>query len=181
MKRINRLIHMDTILIDVLEYIIKNISNNGDKCKLMMTCKNISKCNFYFTELININKISGSTWFDRFINIFIKDDMCALPLFTKYLTFDTWFNQNIKNKIPNSVTHIAFGEDFQYLTKDYYCGSLTYMEYNDNKMAYFKDCIPSSVTHLTIGAFFDSGFAESIPSTVRYKTNQYNHSYINLF
>ena len=169
-KYIIILIYMDTLLVDVLECIIKAISDNKDKCNLMMTCKGISKCNFYFTELTTVDKISSSNWFDRFINIFIKDDICTLPLFVKYLTYDVWFNKDIKDKIPNSVTHLAFGEDFEYLTSNYYCSSLTYMEYIGNKIAYFKDCIPSSVTHLTIGAFFYSGFNDSIPSTVTHLT-----------
>lgn len=161
---------MDTLLIDVLEYIIGMISDNKDKCNLMMICKNISKYNFYFTALENINTIIGSMWFDKFINIFIKDDICILPLFVKYLTFDVWFNKDIKDKVPDSVTHIAFGDDYEYLTSNCYCSSLTYMEYSGDYCAYFKDCIPSSVTHLTIGAFFCSGFKDSIPSTVTHLT-----------
>lgn len=161
---------MDTLLIDVLEYIIGMISDNKDKCNLLMTCKNMSNCNFYFTALENINTISGSIWFGRFINIFIKDDFCALPLFVKYLTFDVWFDKDIKGKIPDSVTHVAFGEDFDYLKNQSYCSSLTYMEYSQNETAHFKDCIPPSVTHLTIGAFFCSGFKDSIPETVTHLT-----------
>ena len=72
---------------DVWSYITNFIEKDNDKCRLMMTCKEISKTRFYFYEMIDINKIINLEWFNNFANIIINDKFEKVPLFITHLTF----------------------------------------------------------------------------------------------
>ena len=48
--------------LDIWGYVAKYIKHNNDKCRLMMTCKWISECEFWFTEPIEIEKITELKW-----------------------------------------------------------------------------------------------------------------------
>ena len=111
---------METL--DVWGHIASFINSDKDKCHLMMTCKEISKCNFYFNEMIDNEKIIKSRWFNKFTNI-NADDLSILPSFVthlkigtyeiSYLTiFRTFSNYDFKGKIPSTVTHLTFPDDF---------------------------------------------------------------------
>ena len=81
--------------IEIWRYIAEFIEYNKVKCRLMMTCKEISDYQFFFNEQTYIcrNKLK-SRWFDRFTNI-IADRMESFPLFMTHLTFDKIFNKPI--------------------------------------------------------------------------------------
>src|SRR5690606_32944423 len=152
---------MDSLSLDILGYLTEFI-NNRDKCCFMMTCKNISGCEFFFRELIMTDKIINSQWFDRFTNIFINKEIGILPSFVTHLSFNLHFNKSIKDKIPGSVKYLAFGEDYDYLVRGNFKGELSYEEYDNNKLFYQND-IPLNITHLRLGPFFSHSINNFIP------------------
>ncbi len=104
---------MDSLPLDVWGYLSEFIDNNTDKCNLMKTCKEISKCTFYFYDMIDCDKIIGSEWFDLFTFVYIKESITRLPLFVNQLHFGKKFRQSItQNNIPPTVYHIILA---------YYC------------------------------------------------------------
>src|SRR6476620_2856327 len=99
-----------------------------------------------FNDPINKSKIMNLFYYNRFTNILSDQNTINFPLCITKLTFDKYFNQNIKGVIPSSVTHLTFGRDF-----------------NQN----IRDAIPSrSVTHLTFGYYFNQEIKDAIPSSV---------------
>jgi len=125
-------------------HIASFIRNDKDKCKLMLTCKQISKYEFYFYDMILIDKIGKSIWFNKFTNILIYCNVQKLPLSINKLTFDEHFNSQITMKIPPTITHLSFGTYFQKSV---------------------DHCIPTSVIELTFGDYFGRSL-ENIPSSV---------------
>lgn len=61
--------------LEILQYIFNFIDNDKGKCRLLKTCKSISKFNFQFCDIIDIEKIIKSEWFDRFINVEFGTDI----------------------------------------------------------------------------------------------------------
>jgi len=114
---------------DIWNYITNFIERDNDKCRLMMTCKQISKKRFYFNEQKDINKILNLKWYDNFVNVIIHDDHDKLPLYITHLTFGRCFNRPIIDAFPSSVMS----------------GSVNASKHN-------RSCIPRSVTHLTFGS-----------------------------
>lgn len=97
---------MTSIPLDICRDIVNIIKNDNDKCRLLMTCKEISKCNFYFNENINASEIINSQWFDRFTNVTINKKINKLPLNVTHLTFDAYFNKVIHDYISFTITHL---------------------------------------------------------------------------
>ena len=120
----------------------------------MITCKDISKCTFYFYELNDFDKINETQWFDKFTNVIIREKIITLPLFITHLIIGGDF---LIDNIPSSVTHLYFNGRF-------------------NKLLH-RIIIPSSVTNISI-QYFNSilwrGF--QIPMTI--KTLTITASYI---
>ena len=56
---------------DSWSYITNFIENDNDKCRLLMTCKQISFGRFYFNEQKSNNKIINLRWYDNFVNVII--------------------------------------------------------------------------------------------------------------
>ncbi|AEX61323.1 putative F-box and FNIP repeat-containing protein [Megavirus courdo7] len=56
--------------------------------------------------------------------IIIKD---CIPNSVTHLTFGYNFNQDIRGCIPNSVTHLKFGQGFNQDIKDYIPNSVTHL------------------------------------------------------
>lgn len=79
---------------DIWSHIAKYIKKDKDKCRLMMTCKEISKNKFYFNEQILVKKIYNSRWFDNFVKIFVS----LLPHEKK----------NIKNSVIIDLFNLLF-------------------------------------------------------------------------
>jgi len=129
--------------LDIWSYICQLISNNRDKFHLLIITKEISKCDFRFTEKIDVSLIIRSKWFDYFTNIFNVYYLNVLPKFAAELDFGAGFKQNIEH-LPSSVTHLTL--------------------HGYNVMAYGK--IPSSITHLTFrgGSYVKIDTLEGVPT-----------------
>lgn len=65
-------------MLDAWTTITSHIESDKDKCYLMMTCKEISKCQFYFTNFIFARKIIEIPWYDHFMSV-IVEDIIELP------------------------------------------------------------------------------------------------------
>ena len=72
---------------------------------------NSYKNKIYYDEKIIIYKIHELWYYDRFTNIVINkiEPKLPLPKCVSHIQID--FNDNIKDYIPNSVTHLTFGYD----------------------------------------------------------------------
>jgi len=147
--------------LDIWSEVAKHIITNEDKCRLMLTCKEISNCVFYFEEVMNIKKIIKSHWFHHFINIVAFEEVDELPRMTKYLVLGDSYNQYISRLIPQYVTHLTFSNYYDYP---------------------IDGCIPGSVTHLIFGTYFNQPINGSIPSSVTHLTfgNRFNNIIKNL-
>jgi len=190
------------IMADEWSYIMSFTENNNDKCNLLMVCKQMGNCNFYFYGLVCLTKINGSIWYDKFINVTIND-LVTLPLHIKSLTFDKYFdkpingyipssithltfgscfNQPIEDCIPSSVTHLTFGWDFNQPINDCIPLGVTHLTFDYRFNQSIKNCIPLSVTHLTFSGNFNQPINNNIPSSVRYLEFKgiYKHSIGNL-
>ena len=76
---------------DVWAHIENFIEKDKDRCRLMMTCKQISKNKFYFCEKIAIEKIKKSSWFNNFISVIISNKSEKISSNVTHLTFDDIF------------------------------------------------------------------------------------------
>jgi len=131
---------------DIWGYISTFIDSNKDKCHMMMTCKELSLCDFYFDEMVLVANIIGCRWFNRCRNVMVISDLMDLPSFVTHLTlgddicyeFDLqipssvthlqvnyWYN-NMKNKIPFSVTHLVIYYNIDYENL-FFPGSITHL------------------------------------------------------
>lgn len=151
---------MDIIPLDIWNQIVEFIKTNKEKCYLMMTCKEISKCHVYFYDIVMNDKILKSKWFNNFTSILVKWDMFRLPMHVTHLTFGSFFNQPVDGYIPYGVTHLKFGGNFN---RSVYKlpSSVTHLELGCS-FKHSIENIPSSVTHLTC----DKSICTNIPSTV---------------
>lgn len=154
---------MDQLMLDVWTYISKFITIDSDKCRLMITCKEISRCNFYFENRILVDKISKLKWFNHFTYIEMMYGHTEFPASVTHLFFGNYYNYPIKIKIPLTVTYLIFSDSFNQPISGIIPSSVTYLylgEYFDQPI---KNCIPSSVKHLMIN--FNRPI-NNIPSTV---------------
>lgn len=115
----------------------------------MMTCKKISKCDFYFDESIKIEKILRSQWFDRFRNIKNVYYLNVLPKFVNKIEFSDDFRKPIK-KLPLSITHMTLNDWNINFIRDPFPKGITHLIINnmDERTIYY---FPPLVTHLTVG------------------------------
>jgi len=156
---------MASLTFDILKYIIKFIQNDTDKCHYLMTCKEISKSEFYFYGLINVKKIANLLWFNHFVNIMIFDTKNILPKFVTHLKISWNFRGNINDCIPSTVTHLSFGNYFNRPIVRIPT-SVTHLTLGDNFNHSLYNIIPTSVTHLTIGCWYGYSIKDCIPSSV---------------
>jgi len=164
-------------MIDVWGYIIRFIKSNKDKCRLMMTCKGITKCHFIFDEIIKVKKIAGSRWFNKFNNIITNSDLPSLPLFVTHLTFNWKCNKPINGNIPSSVTHLAFGDCFNQPINNCIPPSVTHLVFCWDFNQPIDNCIPSSVTHLVFCNKFNQPVKNNIPESVINLTFRFDFYY----
>lgn len=181
---------MDPMMIDVLKYIIKFIKNDKDKCRFLMTCKEISKCEFYFYDEITVIQIIRSQWFNNFTNV-LAYDLKLLPLAitnlhfkeyksdiiicddipssVKYLKFGDFRSSTFEGNIPSSVTHLTFVFNNPPIKK--IPSSITHLSLKRSFLkfhSYEKGYIPSSVIYLTCDDYFFMQNRNIIPSSVTY-------------
>ncbi len=160
---------------DILGYIIEFIEIDHDKCRFLMTCKNISKKQFYFDEPHNNDKIMKSQWYDNFKQVVVGNKITKLPLTITHIYFSHIYISRIKylpNNLPTTITHLIYGFAFKcepnkgcsirfaaedlYFTKifkNYIPSSVTHLTLNSTVFLNKKNCIPQSITHLTFGLF----------------------------
>ena len=116
--------------------------------------------NKYFRQLIEMIRFDERIEiFDGMVNKWyynklsnIDTNIIPLPNSVTHLTFGNSFYQDIQNAIPNSVTHLTFGYWFN---------------------QYIKNAIPNSVTHLTFGFAFNQNIKGNIPNSVTHLTFGY--------
>ena len=167
---------MDPLMIDIWGCILEFVKNNKDKCYLLMTCKEISKCNFCFTQRIHIDKIGKLEWFNKFTNIEMSMShyFTELPISTTNLMItttesfpDPWsVNFLLKPYIPSTVTHLEFDWQFNKPLGDFIPSSVTHLKLGASFNQPIENSIPSSVVEIMFGARFNQS-VNSIPSSVK--------------
>lgn len=66
---------MNLLPIETWNIILSSLESNRDKYYLLITCKDISKCDVLFNEEISLVPIFKSQWFDYFT--IIRSHMCS--------------------------------------------------------------------------------------------------------
>jgi len=152
---------MESLNADIVGYLIRFIRRDKDKCRLLMTCQWISKCEVFFHEDILINKIIRSRWFHKFTNIIVKNKKCKFP--RKGLT------PPLKaSGFPSSITSLTFNHEFNDSVKDYIPSTIVYLKFSDDFNQPIEGCIPPSVKNLNFGWSFDQPIRNCIPHSVKY-------------
>lgn len=144
-------------MLDIWNHIASFIKDDKTKCCYIRTTNYMPKCDFYFNDMIEINKIVHSRWFNKFTNILVNDTKITLPFCVTKLTLGFNFNYRIENFIPSTVIDLDLGDRFN---------------------APIKGCIPSSVTHLRFGWNFNQEYWNDI-SSVTHLTFSWYCNYIN--
>ncbi|AFX92862.1 putative F-box and FNIP repeat-containing protein [Megavirus courdo11] len=181
---ITDVLNIDTIMC-ILDYL-----KDRDKLSFMKTCKEY----YYLRDCVNytdlyeydiIEKLPFTNKFKRLVyrgeipnkNIstskFVKKYFAEnldnpIPNDITHLTFGYQFNQNVKNCIPNSVTHLTFGIYFNQDIKDCIPNSVTHLTFGLCFNQDIKNCIPNSVTHIHFGHKFNQNIKDCIPNSVIY-------------
>ena len=161
--------------LDVWSYIATFIEHNQDKCRLMMTCKEISKREFYFDEPIDIEKILRLQWFDHFRNVSNVYHWRVLPKFVNKLGFYGGFHQNFTNKIPITVTHITIPKDVVRRG----CRPSGHLPLNVTHLILSVPvfCPGITVSNLILSPDFDTCFSDIISEHVKYLTLHADYRY----
>ena len=113
---------MDKLNTDMLRQICQKI---GDRDKINLLSVNNSlhllKNNIYYNDRVHDIDIQDLWYYDQFTNIYSESYMFKLPKNITHLTFGNFFDYSIKNCIPSTITHLTFGrwftQDIQYLPK----------------------------------------------------------------
>src|SRR5579872_6228717 len=164
---------MNMLINDVIYNIISFLNNYG-KIMFLSVTKNthILKDRIYYDDVIDIDKILILWYYDRFTNV--RTDVIPLK-FPKLITHMVFYPSygkyvNLKDRIPNSVTHLTFGYYFNQDIKDCIPNSVTHLTFGAFFNQDIKECIPNSVTHLTFGVSFNQDIKEYIPYSVTHLT-----------
>jgi len=152
-------------MLDAWSCIANLIESDKDKCHLIMSCKGMSKCRFFFNERVKIEKIVTSKFFNHFINVKVNNFDVLFPPFITHLTFGWWFDQPIENRIPSTITHLRFGNHFDQPIENCIPSSVVHLKFDTFFNQPIKNNIPTSVTHLTFGWHFEQAVSD-IPSSV---------------
>lgn len=103
-----------SLTFDIWIHIMRFIEDDFNKFDLLMTCKDMSKCQFYFIQSHDIVKVFHSKWYNHFINIMISEDnhLSFLHSIVTQLVIDNYYYRliELEYKIPTSVTHLTFGD-----------------------------------------------------------------------
>jgi len=179
------------LTVDIWGHIGSFLDRNVDKYNLLRTCKDISECNIYFTELIDAFHIRDSQWFDKFINIMILSKT-RIPSMATHIVIKNSCNLLFKNNnifaynsiiipktvkhvlidcygtcsIPFGISHIKFGKKVRNLIGGMIPSSVTYLKLSDDFNQSIQNDIPSSVTHLKFGYMFNQLINDCIPLSV---------------
>lgn len=175
---------------DIWGHIIEFIERDQDKCKLLMTCKNISNKQSYFHEPIDNNKIMKSRWYDNFTQVVVGNKIDKLPVAITHLYFSHIYVSRLRylpDNLPMTITHLIYGSTFKYenrgsilhkfraedlyftkIFKNNIPSSVTHLTLNSCILLNKKYCIPKSITHLTLGLFsYVQPIADCVPSSLK--------------
>lgn len=168
--------------LDIWSHIATFIDSNKDRCRLLMTHKEILKANIYFDELINVEKIMRLVWFDRFRNISNVYYLNLLPKFVTKISFCPGFHEELTDKLPSTVTHITFPKMLKKPSIGFLSPNITHLILSQviccHKMTarnlilnpdfddFILDKISVYVRHLTLSANFNFYQKDCIPSWV---------------
>ena len=133
---------------DIWGCIILFMKGNNDKCKLLMTCKEISKCNVTFDDPINIEQIYKSRWFHYFTNVNNVTDILLLPKNIIKLGFSENFVNNLISRIPKSVIQLTFSNGN--FIGDEFPETVTHLCFRHKKRIISIGNFPKSVSHLMV-------------------------------
>src|SRR5579872_245517 len=91
--------------------------------KILHTFKN----KIYYDEMKHITKIYNLSYYDMFKNIQVDGLDHKLPKYVTHLSFEKYstFDEDIRNKIPNTITHLTFGPCFDQNIKGCISNSVT--------------------------------------------------------
>lgn len=76
------------------------------------------------------------------------------------------FNQQIDNILPETLTHLRFGDKFNKPISVMLPQSLKHLTFGDEFDRPIDDILPSELTHLTFGAYFDKPIVKTLPNTL---------------
>ena len=157
---------------EIWEIILEFVETNEDKCRLLMTSKDMPKCEFYFYELVKMNdmEIRNSMWFDRFTKIICNNVNIRIPLYVTHIFFSDLFDELVGNFIPSTVTHVVFGDFFNQPVNGCIPTSVTHLTFKSCFNQFIDNSIPPSVTHLIFGHRFNLPIKNNIPSSVTHLT-----------
>lgn len=99
---------------------------------------------------------------------FNQDVRNKLPETLTHLTFGDLFNQEVKDGLPKNLTHLKFGEIFQKDVKDGLPKNLTHLEFGGFFNRDVKDGLPKNLKHLKLGQMFKKDIRGGLPKTLRY-------------
>ena len=166
--------------LEIWELVTRFIRSDKYICHLMMTCKEISKCGFYFYELVDANEIKNSGWFDRFVFISVTNRI-KLHSNVRGLYFSDDFNKFINGYIPSSVKYLKFGKEFNQSVFNCIPSSVIQLEFGEKFNRSIKGCIPSHVFDLKFGNDFNQPIDDIPSSVINLKFGlQFNQSVDNL-
>lgn len=166
---------MDKLYADIIILICSYLN---DKKKLCFLSSNAYlhkiKNNIIFNDKHLLSKkIMSLSYYNNFTHLIFKrmplSCLNTMPKNIKKITFGRYFNKDINDKIPDTVTHLIFGSRYTQPIRNIPL-SVTHLTLNDKFYSY----IPKSITHLTLGPnstvwglFYDGEF---IPNSVQYLT-----------
>uniref|UniRef100_A0A6C0C8L4 F-box and FNIP repeat-containing protein n=1 Tax=viral metagenome TaxID=1070528 RepID=A0A6C0C8L4_9ZZZZ len=133
---------------------------DSEKMSLLSTSKLISwlKHQFIYHTQIQIHKIHTLPFYDNFSRVKMnvtgyfdckKYKGGKLPQSVTHLEFDDNFDYPIDNLIPQTVTHLTFGWNFNQKIMGNIPSSVTNLTFGYRFNQPIEHCIPSSVTHLS--------------------------------
>ena len=159
----------DKLNYDTILYIFDFLD---DKNKINFTSiekeMNLLKYHIKFYDGYKYYKIKHLSFIKNFKRIYFSST--NIPNCITHLIFGAQFNQKIKNCIPNSVTHLTFGYAFNQKIKNCIPNNITHLTFGRSFNQKIKDCIPNSVTHLIFGVQFNRKIKNYIPNSVSHLT-----------
>lgn len=128
---------------EIITLMLSHIKRNQDKCRFLITCQGIMKCDFTFDEEVRISKIEKSRWYDKFTKIGI------------------YYGDEWPSQFPLSIKHLVYLPLLDW-DKNYHHSKLSRKNYTYYKLLRKIGCVddpqsilPLSVTNLTINNFND--------------------------
>lgn len=117
--------------LEIISLMLSYIESDKDKCQFLMTCHDITKCDFTFNEEVRINKIAKSRWYDRFTKVGI------------------YYGDKWPSQFPLSIKHLIYLPLLDLDHNYHYNGPVCKIDSIDNPQM----ILPLSIIKLTINDF----------------------------